>query len=215
MRTTQAIVQIGLYRSAEYVHLVDPEKFDTNVVGASPPILFSELESETDWHYWGVDMTPKSIEKCRELFKTFEDNRLHFIEALVHRRDGDVFTHNGFNIHEDLADHLESHTSTSISLDSLFKQIPMPVNLLVLDVEGAEDSILMGYSWAHKPKYILVEMHASEDLETVTKIMKQQGYYLRCMTYHQGVEMHCGYMLRKNAPRRRGGFSGDLVFYPM
>ena len=213
-KITQAIVQIGLFRTAEYAYLVDPKKFNEKVVGDIPPLLFPELENETSWCYWGIDMAPKAIRKCRERFN-FEDDRIHFIEALVHKHDGDTFTHNNFNIHEDITERMESHTSTGISLDTLFKQIPIPVNLLMLDVENAEGAILAGYSWAHKPKYIIVEMHTPESLGTVTKIMKQQDYFLRCMTYYQGVDMHCGYMLRQNAQRRRGYFRGDLVFYPM
>lgn len=180
----KAVVQIGLHKSCEYVYLVD-EKYWHNW---KIPLRLSEFEVHQNWHYFGVDMNPESIERCQNFDFLKGDSRINFIEALVHKEDNKVLAHDNFIISDE-----GSIQTSSISLQTLFSKIPMDIGLLAIDVEGAEVSILEGYSWEIKPMCIVVEIHRCNDLHTITNLLKHQNYRF-AEILQQNTNIQCGYI---------------------
>ena len=192
-KNQQAVVQIGLYKSCEYTYLVD-QRYDHKW---DIPLRLSEFENEKNWHYYGVDMNPESVEHLRN-FNVFKgDTRINFIQALVHAEDKKKITHDKFTIH------INGKIKTrSISLNTLFSKIPMPIGLLVMDVEGAELEILKGYHWEEKPKYIVVEVHRIKDISSISELLHVQRYRLAEIR-QTNRQVQCGYIHRDYWTKRR------------
>ena len=142
-------------------------------------------------------MNPESIEHFRnfDIFKG--DTRINFIEALVHAEDNKVFTHDNFTISDD-----GNIKTSSISLNTLFSKISMPVRLLVMDVEGVEFEILKGYNWEQKPKYIIVEVHCIKDISPISECLHAQRYRLAEIR-QTNRQVQCGYIHRDHWTKRR------------
>lgn len=197
----KTIVQIGLHFTPEYLNLVDPTMFDIDHIGELPPLLFQEFKTETEWCYYGVDMSKGCIACLQEKFKAHKE-QVKFIEALVLKEDGQTITHNGYNVYLDLKENeLWKQTSQSISLNTLFNDINEPVFLFVMDVEGSELEILQGYDWSQTPPYIIIEMHSLNNLIAIEQIMKDHDYIFKYMTHQRATDMICGYVHTSVDPR--------------
>lgn len=78
---------------------------------------------------------------------------------------------------------MEAHKVDTIRLSSLLKQ---PIDLLKLDIEGAEQAVLIEASdYLHNVKHLIMEFHptAGQSLEIITKTLKKAG--LSNITFHQ------------------------------
>ena len=171
----KAALQIGLYRSCEYIYLLG-EKYWHNW---RIPVRLDEFESETGWHYYGVDMNKESIAHCQKMFPESEDDRIHFIEALIHKTKNEQLRHDNFVVQPG-----GEIIQTAITLDDLFAKIPIPVRLLCLDVERAELPILQGFQWTQHPAYIIIEVHLINDLYPIAKLLKAENYRFAVINQH-------------------------------
>ena len=190
-----ACVQIGLNRDFEYLSLVFPPPYASE----PPPVMFYELQLEgayIDWHFYGVDGCDASIEACKERYSYAGGDRLHFFHNCVTKQDGEE--------KEDMGE--------GLTLNSLFGKIPHPIQLVMMDIEGDETSVLEGYDFAYRPKYFFIEIHREEEISLINKIMKDQYYFLREMTYQRGRHLHCAYMKKEYASERAGEFHGNIFF---
>ena len=65
----------------------------------------------------------------------------------------------------------------TVSLDTLLSALGHPhIDLLRLDVEGAEVPILQSYQWHVHPTLLSVEHHCPEGKNIIQDLMTQQGY---------------------------------------
>lgn len=171
----KAILQIGTATHAEYLPLVDPSLYSHALCGALP-IDFPELH-RNQWKYFGVDMCGFAVNRCKEKFATHPD--VTFLQECVY--DGSEVRHDDFTIG------LGEIAVKSITLDTLLDIIPAYVSLLAIDVEGSEIILLNAYSWKHKPRIVIIEMHDADEVDAIHELMHQQGYVIEAV----GYQFHC------------------------
>ena len=170
--STPFFVQIGLGVMAECVKLLDD-----------------------GWRGALVECDPMSFAKMYDhLYKELETDQFHkllFYHAIITGTDGiaDLQT---YTFDRDGFIPLWSHTCgsehfifdqppnvhfkmPSISLDTLFNNLPLPVDFLMMDIGGHEIEVLSNYSYRHLPDVIQVEYHRG-NADAIREILEPRGY---------------------------------------
>lgn len=172
-----AILQIGLHFQCEYLRLLGYEDESID----NMPVSFIEFQNEEWTEYFGIDMNAEYIafHKNNTLYNA--DRRVHFIEALLHKNDGTIHKHTGFQVlHGVYPDDIENYKyeATAISLNTLLSEIGADIKLLAIDVEGVELDILQGFDFQHRPRYTIVEIHNQDNIEKLKNFMNAKDYRL-------------------------------------
>lgn len=183
MNQPQAVVQIGLHRSCEYLYLVDPKYRKWPV-----DIELPAFESANKYHYYGVEMNDTWIRYHRMAKDYKDDERVSFIHALVHGEDNKAYKHDSYTVME-----TGDHEMKGISLDTLFSQIPAPVSVLAIDIEGAELDVIRGYSFYQCPNYIIIEVHTPKQIFSIGSRMRKHGYRFARVVQHDS-RLYCGFL---------------------
>ena len=156
----KALVQIGLYRSCEYIYVTEPSPNMPKMYA----IPHEVADFSDEWHYYGVDMMPESIDFCS---KQHADNpRAHFIRATVYNKN---MSH---------VPGLWEDESGFVTLNDIFDQVTETIDVLVMDTENSEVSILQAYNWCQYPLCIILECHTLESLNSLMLILLNKGYTL-------------------------------------
>lgn len=199
----RVFVEIGTGHAAEWTYLirdnwqeVTRRKQRTDELRAIPAKWLSHPRT---WHGYLVEAHPRNF--CSLVEKTAADktlrpflHRLTFINAAISDAtqlstmgmETGVFKGlfaNRFTLTEAQPFHKRTVNNTlnfqifTVSLDTLLSALGHThIDLLRLDVEGAEVPILCAYRWHIKPNIISVEHHCPEGENTVRHILERQGY---------------------------------------
>ena len=145
-------VQLGLHNVAEYLYLVRPNWKE--VMGEQDElkrIPGSVADRFSSWRYYGVDCDVVSIQKMLERYGDVAS--AHWVGAAV-------------GVESDCLMRLRSYFTRghflgfACSLQRLFSLLSLShVDVLSIDVEGAEIGIFENYDWVVKPSFICVEVH--------------------------------------------------------
>ena len=176
-------VQIGLGFHPEYVYFVSSNWRLAH--DNQPPIhqvdssVFEGIKDEK-WEFYGIDCDPYSIAHVSK------DNRQdgHWILAYISPETG------GFEEVVSLCFREKARDSMfvpKISLPDIINQFDIPhIDLLAVDIEGAEVDMFESYDWRICPKYIAVEIHSYQPLEVtrgrVVNCLERAGYTLQSET---------------------------------
>lgn len=200
---TRVFVEIGTGQSAEWTYLVRDDwrevshrKQKTEPLRALPPAWTSV---EGNWHGYLVEAHPSNFSALVE--KTVTDkkikpflHRLTFINAAISEASQlttmgietgalkGLFV-NRFTLREALPFHPSAIDNShefglfTVSLEMLCAAIRHEhIDLLRMDVEGAEVPILNAYRWLIKPTLLSVEYHSSEARTFLQRILAVQEY---------------------------------------
>ena len=199
----RVFVEIGTGHTAEWTYLIRDNwqeialrKRWTDRLRAIPDMWLSHSKT---WHGYLVEAHPSNF--CSLVEKTLADktlcpflHRLTFINAAISSpsqfstmgMETGIFKKlfvNRFSLTGAQPFHQRSVNNTldfhifTVSLDTLLSALGHThIDLLRLDVEGAEVPILQAYSWHVKPTLISVEHHSPEGKNIIQGILVQQGY---------------------------------------
>ena len=163
-------IQIGLGTTAEYAYLAAPDWQDqmqkVKHLKDLPPELCTD---DKRWQYYGIDVTIGSISYCIEKYSVLPEEHLKHItwictriseeQALIrtsHYRFESPFKRSP-KIFRDQHARLGV---VGISFDELIESLEFDdIDVLAVDIEGAEIALFEDYSWRIKPKFIAVEYH--------------------------------------------------------
>lgn len=188
-------VQIGLNREAEYLYLTSPnwrkEMENVNPIKALP----KALHHISKWDYYGIDCDPASISLMLHTHPQHEC--VKWIQACIDGEDGQVVTMLE-NWHGEIKGYpfCVPFFTTTVTLDTLIKGLCLEkIDVLALDIEGAELKFFQTYQWHIYPTYIAVEIHDAHDGEhpveyfetrkIIQDILQERGYE---MTLHKKWE---------------------------
>ena len=199
----RVFIEIGTGHTAEWTYLIRDNWQDiarrkqrTDPLRSIPEMWLSHSRT---WHGYLVEAHPGNF--CSLVEKTLADktlrpflHRLTFINAAI--SDASQFSTMGietgafkrlfvnrFTLTEAQPFHPRAVNNTTnfqlftVSLDTLLSALGHPhIDLLRLDVEGAEVPILQSYQWNVQPTILSVEHHCPEGENVIQDIMTQQGY---------------------------------------
>jgi len=172
-------------------------------VGAYDGISFSNTSclAARGWSGMLVEPIPRFAQACRELYKS--NNRIEVVESAVGDKDGDIDitiagsltttsgtlleAYQGIEWAKQSVENASSIRVHQTTLDTLLERRvgPRPIDLVVIDVEGAEAAVLRGFSLARwKPRMLIIELvHTHPDLHAVSagdahlqRLIEEAGY---------------------------------------
>lgn len=155
-------VQIGIQDSADFAYLADRDwqsKMETE------PPLKSVPEAVADgierWEYYGIDADCVWI---AEMLKRDHPPNTHWIQAFIAAADGRVCEFESMMSET----RIRPFATVSVTLDTLLQDLEITnVDVLAVDVEGAEFDVFEAYDWSIKPRYITVECHGDRQVTNV------------------------------------------------
>ena len=173
-------VQLGLHNTAEFYLLtnynwidkIDPNDFELKLI----PKYFPDVIS---WSYYGVDYNPCSI--ARMIQKYPERPKAHWICAAV------------LSYRKKLAsvawdwDNNKNVWASAITLKEILIFAGGSIDILKMDIEGAEIEIFQTYDFQIKPKYLSISLHPAENKKErahngvhLSSILEENGYKVFC-----------------------------------
>ena len=147
-------IQIGLDRRAEYAYVVRPD-WQTYAPDDPLKVLPHELLTDGDWRYIGVDRNPASIAYMKDQYGY--NPSMHWVCTTV-----------GLGTEQ-------------VSIDDLIRMYKVDsLDVLAIDIEGAEQIILKDFSWGISPRYLAVEVHTCYGVSETEFVafIEEQGYQL-------------------------------------
>ena len=219
---TRVFVEIGTGQRAEWTYLIRDDwqdiarsKSQTDRLRALPESWLSE---QGNWHGYLVEAHPRNFSALVE--KTVADeklcpflHRLTFINAAISGTsqlttmgmETGVFKGlfvNRYTLRESRSFHPSAVDNTvdfglfTVSLETLLSAIGHKhIDLLRLDVEGAEVAILEAYPFHIKPHFLSIEYHSKAGKTLVRHILEEHGYQMDA----QNAEELRG-CLKRNSP---------------
>jgi hypothetical protein len=158
----KGIVQLGLHKQAEFVHYL----------GAEPKYYSKEAPIGTPDFYLGIDCDPASIVHMINEYSQFE--RVEFMCSGV----GASTIKRGLSWCSNKCPFIYP----SLPLHTIFSEVGITeLELLAMDVEGAELDILASYDWSVMPSYLIVEAHSfnlslSDAVAKIDELVFSKGY---------------------------------------
>ena len=172
-------------------------------VGAYDGISFSNTSclAARGWRGVLVEPIPRFAQACRELYKS--NNRIEVVESAVGDTEGDIEitiagsltttsralleAYKGIEWSKQSVENASAVRVHQTTLDALLERRvgARPIDLLVIDVEGAEAAVLRGFSLARwKPRMLIIELvHTHPDLHSVSagdahlqRLIEEAGY---------------------------------------
>ena len=150
------IVQIGLDRSAEYIHLADDKMTADDTKHPERPVRESLPDAFNDgsFHFYGIDMCPGSITHLSEKYK--ETERSTWICGRVGAKNGKL-ARTPLNFKDASIRNICVPTFT---LAQMIEDLKLEtLDLLAVDIEGDEYVLFEKHDWKIKPFYIKIEGH--------------------------------------------------------
>ena len=172
-------------------------------VGAYDGISFSNTSclAARGWNGMLVEPIPRFAEACRERYKS--NNRIEVVESAVGDKEGDIDitiagsltttsgalleAYHGIEWAKQSVENATAIRVRQTTLDALLERRvgARPIDLVVIDVEGAEAAVLRGFSLARwKPRMLIIELvHTHPDLHAVSagdahlqRLIEEAGY---------------------------------------
>ena len=155
-------VQIGIQDSADFAYLADRD-WQAKMETAPPLKRIPEAVANgfQAWKYYGIDADCVWI---AEMLKRDHPPNTHWIQAFIATADGQVC-----EVESMMSEtRIRPFATVSVTLDTLLQDLEITdVDVLVVDVEGAEMEIFEAYDWGIKPRYITVECHGDRHVPNV------------------------------------------------
>lgn len=171
-------LQIGLQQSTEYLYLTDTN-WREQLESIDPILRIPEsvCEDIETWRYIGVDQDPNSIAHLCQMHGA----KGRWITAQVGSESGALIE---INSHLWGDDKFQGLHATVLSLEHIINGFGLnPLDVLAMDIEGMEFGVLRDYSWIVKPRFITVEIHSYESIQSdVQSIIEDVGYSLLSLT---------------------------------
>ena len=148
-------VQIGLFETCEYLYLTEHNWRAYNTANSLKTLPYSMRINPDEWRYIGIDKYENSINNMK--MKNKSNDNVHWICAEIGSRNN------------------------QISLDTLCQCYNLEsIDVLAIDVEGAELDILENWSWNPTPHFIAVEVHTNFgiDCDKFRSYIESKGYKL-------------------------------------
>ena len=172
-------------------------------VGAYDGISFSNTSclAARGWSGVLVEPIPQFAHACRELYKS--NNRIDVVESAVGDNEGDIEitiagsltttngallqAYKGIEWSKQSVENVSAIRVHQTTLDALLERRvgARPIDLVVIDVEGAEAAVLRGFSLARwRPRMLIIELvHTHPDLHSVSagdadlqRLIEEAGY---------------------------------------
>ena len=199
-------VQIGLWQSAEYIFLAAgklPKLYRKNSTNSEvllfpgEVMLYPEEYHDGEWQYFGIDCDPASV--------VLMSNKYDFLTGNIDWVCARIIP-KGMKLVEGYTN-WASHSTVKIyelgiDLSTLFQQLNLDaVDLLVVDIEGAEYEIFDEFDFEIKPKFIILELHPTpaqsvkEGFERINVQMRKQGYTIPEILISENLNIHAHYIL--------------------
>jgi len=164
----KTVVQIGLNKTAEYVPLVTGARQPST--GALPQQVHwipMEVRQGT-WRYFGIDADPSSIHEMLSLYDPHPN--IHFMNVCVGETAGIVERVSWFFMGK-------RHYVSCFPLHDLLDALQIEqLEVLAIDIEGAELPVLAAFSWEIQPEFLAVESHHEQHTE-LESLVVSKGYY--------------------------------------
>lgn len=179
-------IQLGLYRSADYICLSYPD-FDKNdpkaTAGEHDYPIFKEL-GVNRFRYIGVDCCPVSIEHMYATYAhEIANYYAEFLQAFIYQESGVIAS---FPYDLDYSKGFDPTTArwrkmTTLGFgDLLDYYTPCKIDLVVMDIEGSELGVLRNYDFPIRPRFMEVELHEvvwqTITIQDFMLIMAAKGY---------------------------------------
>ena len=199
-------VQVGLWQSAEYIFLAAgklPKLYRENPTNSEvllfpgEAMLYPEEYHDGEWQYFGIDCDPASVVLMSNKYDLITGN-IDWVCAKIIPK--------GMKLVEGYAN-WASHSTVKIyelgiNLSTLFQELNLDaVDLLVVDIEGAEYEIFDEFDFEIKPKFIILEIHPTpeqsvkEGFERINVQMRKQGYTIPEILISENLNIHAPYIL--------------------
>lgn len=164
---TGICLQMGLFRTAEYLYLTGTEKSEIDDLKGIPDFL-----EYTNWKYYGIDCDPCSIAYMLQKYHTNK-----FAEWVLASINQGVSPSMKYVPTWYIGDADEAYYYVpTISFDTLIDSLGLEkIDILAVDIEGVELGMFKNYSWRLKPAYIAVESHNEQHIE-ILDVIEKQGY---------------------------------------
>ena len=147
-------LQIGLMTGTELEYLAEPNWEHEIKPHFQVPQDIINLYPE--WEYYGVDADPCSIAFLLQNKPTHPN--IHYIQACLGATREIVSFPSWLSVENVEIEPPKTFLTPTISLNSLIHLLPVnTIDVLWLDIEGYELSVLSSYNWEVRPKYLSVE----------------------------------------------------------
>ena len=168
---TGICVQIGLCNSAEYLYLVDPNwrelLYEQPVLKQIP----SELRDFENWMYVGIDQDPFSIALMMERHSSAE--RTSWVSTGIKNSDSEIII-SGSAVPKSIG----LYCAYTQPLTKVLRDLGIHrIDVLAMDIEGAEMEFWETYNWVMLPRYVALEAHY-DYADPLKKIFALRGYEL-------------------------------------
>ena len=152
------------------------------------------------WEGWFIEPIPEHIcSLFRELEKVDIKSNFHIIQGAVEGSQ----SFKKFSVYQ-LRKHIDAPWMSSaifaekhpedvdvqykldvftFTLDTLFAHVGVEPDLVQLDVEFSERSVLENYRWSYYPKFWMIDVHFQKDTtDFIVNLLEEQGYYIHSTT---------------------------------
>ena len=169
------VVQIGLHATAEMIYLAEDNWHQQlPEIAEVDRIVAPKSHEHIQYHYYGIDDQPWSITGLQEQYQHIERAKWMCIRAEYPSRICEQY---------ELPKNKRNFVG-SFTLDQIFDCVCNDsgidaIDILKLDIEGAEINVLQHYSFQRKPRLLMVEIHFFDHEnagEIVKQIVEPHGY---------------------------------------
>ena len=184
MDNTGLCVQIGLNHTAEGLAITHPTDWKSQIPKLREADICSNFLYQLDftsWKYVGVDADPASIIRMIETHGTSENHQ--FVQSFLEAETGKL-TKGWYNLDYSQEIEPEPYYNFSVSLDDLLTEIrdnqnTETIDLLIIDIDSWEWTVLENFDWSVKPTYICLEVNIIDEtcnLSDFCKMFIENGY---------------------------------------
>ena len=169
-QTNNLLIQIGLYKSAEFQYVAFPDWEETMQTKLLDNQLPLELCTKEPWNYLGIDIDKNSIDHLEGL-KPDSD--------LIEYRHLGVSYNCSENQNYYISDSFGKASGKLVDLNTLLEQnSDKNIRAVVLDIEGGETEIFQTYDLKIKPDFFGIEAHSLLAVNYLCQLLLSNGYSL-------------------------------------
>lgn len=158
---TGICLQVGIMDSPELIYLAVPSWKHRRTL---PPMFqLPEIVTDmyTDWEYFGMDADPCAI---AFLINEYNQPNVHWVQGCLSpcyfHGESLTLLPSWMSVKNIVEEKPSKVWIPKITLDTLITELHLKtLDVLWLDIEGCEYTVLEAYSWRLKPAYISTEVH--------------------------------------------------------
>ena len=168
-------VQIGLYTYPEMVYIGEDNWYKhLQGIPEVDRIILPKQHEQIRYNYYGIDEQPWIITKLEKEYEYIE--RANWMCMRAEPKTG-IYLQSGWGRNK-------RNFVGGFTLDQIFDCVCNDsgidtIDVMKMDIEGAEIEVLKHYSFSRKPRLLMIEAHVwfnENACEIVKQIIEQQGY---------------------------------------